>query len=72
MSEFWIAVQDDHGMDLMHRCIEDLDLANIGVIALGGLQTIIHPHSPPIPDRRNSAVNAAFALSLSSSDRGRY
>lgn len=71
VSEFWIAVQDDRGMDLMHRCIEDMDLANIGVMALGGSRAIIHPHGPPIPDRRNAAINAAFALSLPSRERSR-
>lgn len=71
VSEFWIAVQDDHGMELMHRSIADLDLANIGVMALGGSRAIIHPHGPPIPDRRNSAVNAAFALSLAPQEQDR-
>lgn len=72
VSEFWIAVQNDHGMELMHRSIADLDLANIGVIALGGSQAIIHPYGPPIPDRRNSAVNIAFARSLPPRERGRH
>lgn len=66
VTEFWIAVQSDHGMDPMHRVIMDLDLKNIGVMALGEWRSILHPYGPPIPDRRNSAVNAAFALSLPS------
>lgn len=72
VATFWIAVQDDHGMELMHRSIVDLDLANIGVMALGGSRAIIHPKGPPLPDRRNSAVNAAYALSLPSRSRGRH
>lgn len=72
VTEFWIAVQDAHGMDHMHRCIADLDLNNIGVMALNSSRAIIHPHGPPVPDRRNSAVNVTYALSLPSRGRGRH
>lgn len=66
VTEFWIAVQHDRGMDHMHRCIMDLDLKNIGVMAFGGSGAVISPHGPPAPDRRKSAVNTAFAPSLQS------
>lgn len=64
VTQFWIAVPSEHGMDLMQRSIVDLDLANIGVVALSGSREIIQPHGPPIPDRRNAAVNAVLALPL--------
>lgn len=65
VSEFWIAVQDDRGMALMNRCIADLDLANMGVMALGGSGKVLAPYGPSNPDRRNSAVNANLSVSLS-------
>lgn len=70
VSEFWIAVQDDHGIDLMHRCIVDLDLANIGVRAFGGSRAILHPYGPPVPDRRNASVNTTLVWPLPSRGRG--
>lgn len=60
VTEFWIAVQQDHGLDHMHHCIEDLDLANIGVMAFGGSRAVVSPYGPPVPDRRNATSNAAF------------
>lgn len=66
VTEFWIAVQHDRGMGHIHRCIMDLDLKNIGVMAFSGSGAVISPHGPPVPDRRNASVNTAFAASLRS------
>jgi hypothetical protein len=63
VAEFWIVVQNDRGMDLVRRCVSDLELANIGVMALGGSGPTIHPHGPPVPDRRNAASTIAFDIS---------
>jgi len=53
VTQFWIAVQHDHGMPQLHRCIEDLNLFNVGVMAFGGSDAVIPPRGAPIPDRRN-------------------
>lgn len=72
VAEFWIVVQNDHGMELMRRCVADLALANVGVMAWGGASPVIHPHGPPVPDRRNAASTVAFDISTPSDVRGRF
>lgn len=69
--EFWIAVHTDSGMDQMHRCLMDLEIANIGIMSFAS-GAVISPHGPPAPDRRNSAVNAAFDLSRPARGRDRH
>jgi hypothetical protein len=71
VTEFWIVVQNDHGMDLMRRCVADLVLANVGVMAWGGASPVIHPHGPPVPDRRTAVSTIAFDIAPRSPVRGR-